>query len=41
MAFMFETRHVVKASRWAMTSQTMQLDYDTVWTGFAKARLPG
>jgi homogentisate 1,2-dioxygenase len=41
MAFMFETRHVVKPSRWAMASPTMQLDYDDVWTGFAKARLPG
>ncbi|KQN80144.1 homogentisate 1,2-dioxygenase [Sphingomonas sp. Leaf62] len=41
MAFMFETRHVVKPSRWAMASSTMQLDYDEVWTGFAKARLPG
>ncbi len=41
MAFMFETRHVVKPSRWAMASPTMQLDYDEVWTGFAKARLPG
>ncbi|WP_242119772.1 homogentisate 1,2-dioxygenase [Sphingomonas lacusdianchii] len=41
MAFMFETRHVVKPSRWAVTSPTMQLDYDAVWTGFAKARLPG
>lgn len=41
MAFMFETRHVVKPSAWAMGSPTMQLDYDAVWTGFAKARLPG
>ncbi|MEN2747630.1 homogentisate 1,2-dioxygenase [Sphingomonas sp. T9W2] len=40
MAFMFETRHVVKPSRWAMAAPTMQLDYDDVWTGFAKARLP-
>lgn len=41
MAFMFETRHVVKPSCRAMASPTMQLDYDAVWTGFAKARLPG
>jgi len=41
MAFMFETRHVVRPTVWAMTTPTMQLDYDDVWTGFAKARLPG
>ncbi|WP_438827164.1 homogentisate 1,2-dioxygenase [Sphingomonas bacterium] len=40
MAFMFETRHVVRPTRWASTSPTMQLDYDAVWTGFAKAQLP-
>ena len=41
MAFMFETRHVVRPTAWAMQAPTMQLDYDDVWTGFAKARLPG
>ncbi len=40
MAFMFETRHVVRPTRWATQTPTMQLDYDEVWTGFAKARLP-
>lgn len=40
MAFMFETRHVVRPTRWASETPTMQLDYDDVWTGFAKARLP-
>jgi len=40
MAFMFETRHVVRPTAWAMATPTMQLDYDAVWTGFAKARLP-
>ncbi|PZO77877.1 MAG: homogentisate 1,2-dioxygenase [Sphingomonas hengshuiensis] len=40
MAFMFETRHVVRPTAWAMAAPTMQLDYDDVWTGFAKARLP-
>ena len=40
MAFMFETRHVVRPTRWAMETPTMQLDYDDVWSGFAKARLP-
>jgi len=37
MAFMFETRHVVRLSEFAAT--TMQLDYDAVWGGFAKAEL--
>ncbi len=41
MAFMFETRHVVRPTAWAMAAPTMQLDYDDVWTGFAKAQLPG
>lgn len=41
MAFMFETRHVVRPTRWAADAPTMQLDYDEVWSGFAKAQLPG
>lgn len=41
MAFMFETRHVVRPTRWASEAPTMQLDYDEVWSGFAKAQLPG
>jgi homogentisate 1,2-dioxygenase len=41
MALMFETRHVVRPTRWAAEAPTMQLDYDAVWSGFAKARLPG
>ncbi len=40
MAFMFETRHVVRPTRWASETPTMQLDYDEVWTGFEKAKLP-
>lgn len=40
MAFMFETRHVVRPTRWASETPTVQLDYDDVWSGFAKARLP-
>ena len=37
MAFMFETRHVIAPTRWAAEAPTMQLDYDEVWSGFAKA----
>ena len=40
MAFMFETRHVIRPTRWAMETPAMQLDYDAVWGGFTKARLP-
>ena len=40
LAFMFESRHVIRPTRWAVESPTMQLDYDDVWTGFRKAELP-
>ncbi len=40
MAFMFETRHVIRPTRWAAGTPTMQLDYDAIWSGFAKAELP-
>ena len=40
MAFMFETRSPVRLTRWAAEAPTVQLDYDTVWEGFPKARLP-
>lgn len=40
MAFMFESRRVIRPSRWAMESVARQRDYDAAWTGFAKARLP-
>lgn len=40
MAFMFETRFPVRPTRWAAEAPSMQLDYDEVWNGFAKARLP-
>ncbi len=40
MAFMFETRDVIRPTAWAMSTPTMQLDYDDVWNGFSKAQLP-
>ncbi|PZQ60735.1 MAG: homogentisate 1,2-dioxygenase [Sphingomonas taxi] len=40
MAFMFETRHVVRTTDWANGTPTMQFDYDDVWRGFRKAVLP-
>ncbi len=36
LAFMFETRFPIRTTEWAQTTPTMQLDYDDVWTGFAK-----
>jgi len=40
MAFMFESRHVIRPTRWAMQTPLCQPDYDDAWAGFAKARLP-
>ena len=40
MAFMFETRHVIRPTRWAVETPLCQPDYDEAWAGFAKARLP-
>ena len=40
MAFMFESRHVIRPSAWAIASPTCQPDYDAVWSDFPKAELP-
>jgi homogentisate 1,2-dioxygenase len=40
MAFMFESRWVVRPTRWATETPLMQLDYDDVWADFHKAVLP-
>jgi homogentisate 1,2-dioxygenase len=37
MAFMFESRWVIRPTRWAMETPLNQPDYDAVWNGFAKA----
>ena len=39
MAFMFETRWVMRPTRWALETPSMQEDYDDVWAGFPKAEL--
>jgi len=39
LAFMFETRMPIRTTQWAQSSPTMQLDYDDVWTGFAKGKV--
>jgi len=40
MAFMFESRWVIRPTRWAVESPLCQLDYDDCWAGFDKAKLP-
>jgi homogentisate 1,2-dioxygenase len=40
MAFMFESRHVIRATRWAIETPLCQPDYDSVWSDFPKAKLP-
>ena len=40
MAFMFESRWVVRPTRWARETPLAQLDYDAVWNDFPKASLP-
>ena len=40
MAFMFESRWVVRPTRWASETPLAQLDYDAVWNDFPKAELP-
>jgi homogentisate 1,2-dioxygenase len=40
LAFMFESRWVIRPTRFALDSPSLQPDYDDCWHGFAKARLP-
>ena len=40
LAFMFESRWVIRPTDFAMQTPTMQLDYDDVWAGFDKGRVP-
>jgi homogentisate 1,2-dioxygenase len=40
LAFMFESRSVIRPSRFAMESPELQMDYDNCWAGFRKATLP-
>jgi homogentisate 1,2-dioxygenase len=40
MAFMFESRHVLRPTGWAMATSLLQPGYDACWDGFAKAQLP-
>lgn len=40
MAFMFESRWVIRPTRFATETPLHQLDYDDCWTGFTKAQVP-
>ena len=37
MAFMFESRSVIRPTRWALQGPALQSDYDQAWGGFTKA----
>jgi homogentisate 1,2-dioxygenase len=40
LAFMFESRWVLRPTDWAMATPLLQTDYDRCWDGFPKAQLP-
>lgn len=40
LAFMFESRWVIRPSDLAMSLPGLQIDYDACWNGFAKAQVP-
>ncbi len=40
LAFMFESRWVIRPTKAAMELPTLQADYDECWSGFEKAKLP-
>ena len=40
MAFMFESRWVIRPTRFAAETPLAQLDYDDCWAGFSKAQVP-
>jgi homogentisate 1,2-dioxygenase len=37
LAFMFESRWVLRPTRWALSAAHLQSDYDACWDGFSKA----
>lgn len=41
MAFMFESRSLIRPTRWAMETPLLQGDYDACWQDFPKAQVPG
>jgi homogentisate 1,2-dioxygenase len=41
LAFMFESRMVIRPTRWALETPTLQRDYDAAWRGFPVQSPPG
>jgi homogentisate 1,2-dioxygenase len=41
LAFMFETRHVIRPTRFAMESPALQKDYFQCWQGLKKSSIDG
>lgn len=41
MAFMFESRSMLRPTRFAIEGPLLQRNYDACWSGFRKAELPG
>ena len=41
LAFMFESRWVIRPTRFALETPLLQSDYDDCWADFPKAKLPG
>jgi homogentisate 1,2-dioxygenase len=37
---MFESRWVIRPTKFALETSALQGDYDACWTGFPKAKLP-
>jgi homogentisate 1,2-dioxygenase len=35
LAFMFETRRVIRPTKFALETPSLQADYDACWAGFA------
>ena len=40
LAFMFESRWIIRPTRFALETPLLQEDYDDCWQGFAKAHCP-
>jgi homogentisate 1,2-dioxygenase len=40
IAFMFESRWVIRPTRFAVEAPLLQPDYDQCWAGFEKAKVP-
>ncbi|HLX24478.1 MAG TPA: homogentisate 1,2-dioxygenase [Usitatibacter sp.] len=40
MAFMFESRYVFEPTAFALSTPALDRDYDSVWNGFDKAKIP-